>query len=179
MTPAPQFVVTFRGTEIGRYETAERAMAAARSVIDTEVGVQHGRAELSPGAIPAELPRIEWQPPRVPFPFDGAGYWHWRAQSVAPERRPPTAPRPAPPPPPAPPAPPPPPAPEPVLPRGRDEPATWGPSTVYGGPVPQPASQQATTIVPVYGGPPQQPEPVDPPEPPEPGRKRWFGKGHD
>ncbi|OBA80558.1 hypothetical protein A9W99_17230 [Mycobacterium sp. 1164966.3] len=74
---APQFVVTFRGGEVGRYETADRAMAAARSVIDAEVASRIGAGDREPG----ELPRIEWQPPRVPFPFDAVAYWRQRTQS--------------------------------------------------------------------------------------------------
>lgn len=121
MTTAPQFIVTFRGIEIGRYETAESAMAAARSVIDTELGVQKGGAV---GPLPADLPSIEWQPPRVPFPFDANGYWHRRAQTLTAEQ---------------PSVPPPvhlPPPPRPVLPRTRDEHMLAPPEPVYGGPPP-------------------------------------------
>ncbi|MHA7652939.1 hypothetical protein ACX9NE_25425 [Mycobacterium sp. ML4] len=164
MAPEPPFIVTFRGREIGRHETAESAMAAARSVIDTELGRQLGRP---PESIPPDLPRIEWQPPRVPFPFDAPGYWHWRARALRSERRPPTAPGPVHvPSPPSPPGPPPPP--EHVLPPGRDEPRPIGPTTVYEVPVPPVPSPPA----PVYGGSP-------PIEEPESGRRRWFGKGHD
>ena len=77
MAGVPQFVVTFRGAEVGRYETAERAMTAARSVIDTELASQIGEGDREPG----ELPRIEWQPPRVHFPFDAFAYWRHRVQS--------------------------------------------------------------------------------------------------
>lgn len=159
MAPEPQFVVTFRGIEIGRYETAEHAMSAARSVIDTELGAQRGQPS---GPIPAELPRIEWQPPRVPFPFDAVGYWHWRARAVTGERRPQTAPRPVPPMPPPP---------EAMLPRGREHLPPLSTATVYGGPPPRPEQPAAPTMVtqivdgpqpprepppvaPVYGGPP-------------------------
>ncbi|WP_156660936.1 hypothetical protein [Mycobacterium sp. 852002-51163_SCH5372311] len=77
MAAVPQFVVTFRGGEVGRYETADRAMAAARSVIDTELASRTGAGDREPG----ELPRIEWQPPRVLFPFDAFAYWRQRLQS--------------------------------------------------------------------------------------------------
>lgn len=176
MAPEPQFLVTFRGMEIGRYETAERAMAAARSVIDTELGALRGQP---PGPIPAELPRIEWQPPRVPFPFDAAGYWHWRAQAVTSERRPPSAARPVPPPP------------EAMLPRGREHLPHNLPATVYGGPPPRPEPPAPTVITPVYDGPPPPvgpppvtlvyggPPPPEEPEESESGRRRWFGKRSD
>ena len=139
MAQAPQFIVTFRGFEIGRYETAERAMAAARSVIDTELGAQLGRGELASASLPIELPRIEWQPPPIPFPFDASGYWHWRAQALKSERRPPTAPRPVPP-------------------RGRDEPAP--PPVAYSGPPPRSDPPAATVITPMsdYSGPSRLPE---------------------
>jgi hypothetical protein len=76
MAAVAQFVVTFRDAEVGRYETAERAMAAARSVIDTELA-SRGAEDREP----EEMPRIEWQPPPVPFPFDAIGYWRHRIQS--------------------------------------------------------------------------------------------------
>lgn len=175
MGPEPQFIVSFRGAEVGRYETAERALTAARSVIDNEVGAQLGRGELTPQSIPAEQPRIEWQPPRVPFPFDAVGYWHWRAQVVSSDRRPPTTgARPLPPSPPVPP-------------RGRDQYRPTGPATVYDAPPPRPEPvptvitpvhdlpqrSQEGPIAPAHTGPP----PSDSTEEYEPGR-RWSGEGN-
>jgi hypothetical protein len=88
MAAFPQFVVTFRGGEVGRYETADRAVAAARSVIDAELASKIGAGEREPG----ELPRIEWQPPRVPFPFDAFAYWRQHVQSQPRDAKPaPTA----------------------------------------------------------------------------------------
>ena len=209
MAGVPQFVVTFRGAEVGRYETAERAMTAARSVIDTELASQIGEGDREPG----ELPRIEWQPPRVHFPFDAFAYWRHRVQSQSRDAKaaasaPPTA------------------APtsqislqklgisgdESVPPRRQDRMQSDRPP-VQGGPQQQrraqlaPPAQQAQSAPPVqqaqraqpapmYGGPqwagppPQQPPPVHdepqwapPPAPaaeePPAGKRRWFGKKRD
>jgi hypothetical protein len=199
MATDPQFILTFRGVEVGRYETPERATAAARSVIDTELGSRPAGS----GDEHGELPRIEWQPPRVAFPFDAAGYWHHRVQMrkrdaeaarhPAPQptttdhgpRRSDSLPRPTP----THAAPP-----QgvsgdaPMLPRRQDayQPAP-PPTPVHSGP-PQrgPAPRPPA---PVYGGPPPSVRPAPPPTaptaPPEPkeeeprGKRRWFGKNRD
>jgi hypothetical protein len=192
MGAVPQFIVTFRGVEVGRYDTADRAMAAARSVIDTELGSRMGSGDREPG----ELPRIEWQPPPVPFPFDAFGYWRHRLQSQmrdAPPPRPAPAPAPRPTPPPTaqvsleglniP-------GDGPMLPR-RPEPQPAGPppvAPVYGGPPAPESAERAdrSAQTTVYSGPPpwaaSPPQPPTRPAPPpsseEPkaGRRRWFGK---
>jgi hypothetical protein len=206
MAAVPQFVVTFRGAEVGRYETADRAMAAARSVIDTELASRSAAADHEPG----ELPRIEWQPPRVPFPFDASAYWRQRVQSqprdvksaptAAPtsqislqnlgaagdESRPPRRH-------------------ERLQSDGPPAPVRGGPpAQVRGGPSQQRPAQQRPAQqrpappaqpAPMYGGP-QWAGPTPPPLPPVPepqlgapapppaeepraGRRRWFGKNRD
>jgi hypothetical protein len=162
----PQFIVVFRGVEIGRYDTAERAVGAAQSVMDTELGA---RGESPPGP-PRDLPQIFWQPPPVYFPFDAAAYWHRQASRDLPRY-----PVPPPignqqfqggPPPPVPP-----------------QQERSGPAQVYGGPPapvdrgPAPMYGGPPAPAPVYGGPPApQPGPSEPPEPPA--KRRWLGR-HD
>jgi hypothetical protein len=77
----PQFIVIFRDVEVGRYETAEWAVAAAQSVIDTELGAGF---EPSTGA-PHDLPQIFWQPPPMYFPFDAKAYWTKQASQGVPQ----------------------------------------------------------------------------------------------
>ncbi|BBZ46163.1 hypothetical protein [Mycobacterium parmense] len=180
MTTAPQFILTFRGVEVGRYETPERAVAAARSVIDTEIGSRPGAADQEP----TELPRIEWQPPRMAFPFDAAGYWSYRAQSRMRDAQRAAPPQPTvgrrfdPPPPPAP--------------TRFDSPQERG---IAGDASMLPRGPDAYEQAPVCGGPPQWESPHPPPQPvyggPPPwatGRppakerqpkRRWFGKNRD
>jgi hypothetical protein len=141
----PQFIVIFRGVEVGRYETAEWAVAAAQSVIDTELGA---RFEPATGA-PHDLPQIFWQPPPMHFPFDAKAYWTKQASRVAPQY------------PPRPigneqfrGAPPPPPDPAPMR----------GPATVYGGP---PAPARDEPPAPDYGVPAPYEQALDPAYPPQ------------
>ena len=204
MTPVPQFIVTFRGAEVGRYETADRAMAAARSVIDTEMGSRAGSGDREPG----ELPRIEWQPPRVPFPFDGFAYWRQRSQSQKQDGQQ-AQPAPQPPAPTSPPTVAPTvqvslkglgaPANESMLPRGQERfQPSRPPAPVYGGPPPQwqppqpqqqpqpqpqqpqphPQQQQPAYSgpLPQWGAQPPPPLPAQPSEQPKTGKRRWFGK---
>jgi hypothetical protein len=146
MAESPRFIVSFRGVEIGRYETADLATAAARSVLEAEAGARFGSAPVSE---PVELPVIEYQPPRLPVPFDGMTYLRQRVQ---------------PPPPPGPPAPP--------LPRRIAAPESpvrvdMGVATVYGGPVPQ-AREDAPAPTAVVRTGPVPPVPPPSPDPPAP-----------
>lgn len=71
----PQFIVVFRGVEVGRYERADWAVSAAQSIIDTELGARFD----APAVPPRDLPQIFWQPPPMYFPFDAAAYWYQQA----------------------------------------------------------------------------------------------------
>jgi len=86
MADPPRFIVTFHGVEIGRYENADHATAAARSVLDAEAGSRFGSGPVRESI---ELPKIEYQPPRVPVPFDGSTYLRQRVQPLPPMSPPP------------------------------------------------------------------------------------------
>lgn len=154
MTSELPFIVVFNDVEVGRYDSPEAAIAAARSVVETE------SARVG-GFVPA--PVIFWQPPRVRFPYDiSVEPPSGDHQRPAPEVRRPTMRDPYG---------------ETVmqpLPAVRRPP----PDPVYGGPPrpPRPAPRPAPPA-PVYGGPPAPPPaPVYGGPPAPPAKKRWFGK---
>ncbi|NMN99754.1 protein kinase [Gordonia sp. TBRC 11910] len=164
------FVVTFGDTEVGRYETAEQAVAVAKSLIDTEFGAAASDAERpddTDRSVP-RVPTVSWQRAPERLPFDGQAYWiaqayrrdaDERARSVSDGPSIPVRPSDSAPPPPA-------------LVYGG--PPVWldddpPPSlTVYGGP-PVWRGDEPPSPRPVYGGPPVFNRDSAP-------RRRWFSR---